>query len=640
MALGSPLHLEARRYAEEGIPIFPCVVNGKEPACEHGFEDATTDLEVIDGWWGEADYNIGLEPERAGWCVIDRDPGGLEAWNNLCMEHGYRRTTMVRTPRGGEHLYYFGSLPPSVGTEKRGLGPHIDTRGRGSYVLVPPSYVIDPVKGIDGGYVWANDEDTAPVPEWIIEACQRSAVAVETPSVIELDLPQNLARADAFLATLGETPDGERNNTAFVVACKVRELGVSPDEVYARMVAWNERCCVPPIEENELALTVGSACVNAQNAPGAFGVTSATEAFGPSLSKLVSGNAEHSSHPRFYVYSEGEQDVMPEPSWIVPDLLPDASTVMWYGETGSYKSFLALDLALGLSYGVETFGFKTEPMQVVYIAGEGPRSVSRRRRPAWKIARETEGKGLFGLMCNMPLARDPTIVAQAIEQIKAQGLKPKLIVIDTAANAMAGMNENDARDATSFIEALNELKNSFDCTVLVVHHTGKDDARGARGSSALKAGVDAAAKITATRATKAVALQIEKMKDAEERSQPWTFEGKVVGPSLVFFPTSLALHSQLTQSVNAYDKKKVGAALIELGAHGRERAVTTGVLATQMFTPEKDASPQDAQAALGRACKTLNSIARTKLQAYCDIEGSTRWWYMPNEKSPEDAPGD
>src|SRR5579872_5729053 len=131
--IGSSKHLEARRYAEDGIPVFPCRVNGKEPACANGFKDATTDLAQIDAWWSEADFNIGVEPERAGWAVVDVDPGGLEAWKTLCEEHSDWRSTRVRTPRGGLHVYYVGSLPPTAGTDKNGIAAGIDTRGRGSY---------------------------------------------------------------------------------------------------------------------------------------------------------------------------------------------------------------------------------------------------------------------------------------------------------------------------------------------------------------------------------------------------------------------------------------------------------------------------------------------------------------------------
>ncbi len=137
----SPRHTTALAYAKLGIPIFPCRVNGKRPACPNGFKDATTDEDQIHRWWSIADYNIGLEPEKAGWCVVDIDPknGGDASWEHLITElHDQVTTRTVVTPSGGRHLYFHGSLPSTVSK----LGPGIDTRGRGGYVLVPPS-VID-----------------------------------------------------------------------------------------------------------------------------------------------------------------------------------------------------------------------------------------------------------------------------------------------------------------------------------------------------------------------------------------------------------------------------------------------------------------------------------------------------------------
>ena len=213
----TPLHETARRYAEAGIPVFPCRVGGKEPATSRGFKDATTDLGQIDRWWNEADYNIGLEPEKAGWAVIDIDD--LNSWENL---NGDRPTGQnnqnelrthhrsfssdtytVGTPRGGRHLYYQGSLPASV--EKLGRG--IDTRGRGSYVLVPPCVVNG------RPYTVLDDRDPAPLPAWIAERLGHSErTRAEAPANVTWDDPETVAWAIEFIkadiAKNGEPIDG------------------------------------------------------------------------------------------------------------------------------------------------------------------------------------------------------------------------------------------------------------------------------------------------------------------------------------------------------------------------------------------------------------------------------------------------
>ena len=135
----SDKHAAARECAKAGIRCFPCVENGKPPATENGFYDATDNLEQIDAWWTEnPNYNIAICPEDAGLCVIDIDPGGEAGWIEAITDGGgHEPTYEVITPRGGRHLYFRGSLPSTANK----IAPHVDTRGVGGYVLVPPSVV-------------------------------------------------------------------------------------------------------------------------------------------------------------------------------------------------------------------------------------------------------------------------------------------------------------------------------------------------------------------------------------------------------------------------------------------------------------------------------------------------------------------
>lgn len=138
----TPRHEAALAYARSGIPIFPCIVNAKRPACENGFKDATCDIDQINAWWGRADYNIAFEPARMNWFVIDIDPrhDGDSTWEaHLSILHDTPTIRTVITPSGGRHLYFAGVIPP---TRAGVLGPGLDIRSAGGYVLMPPS-VID-----------------------------------------------------------------------------------------------------------------------------------------------------------------------------------------------------------------------------------------------------------------------------------------------------------------------------------------------------------------------------------------------------------------------------------------------------------------------------------------------------------------
>src|SRR3954470_4005267 len=120
----TPCHKAALTYAKGGVPVFPCVPGGKNPAVAGGFKGATVDTGQIDAWWTEnPGYNLAIVPEETEECVIDLDgEEGIANWEAL---GGTFDTQTVSTPHGGLHLRFKGSLPPNV----RKLGPKIDVRG-------------------------------------------------------------------------------------------------------------------------------------------------------------------------------------------------------------------------------------------------------------------------------------------------------------------------------------------------------------------------------------------------------------------------------------------------------------------------------------------------------------------------------
>jgi len=135
----SERHAMALAYAARDVPVFPCLVDRKQPATENGFKDRTTSTEQINAWWSVADYNLAIVPEDMGCFVVDIDckNDGILTWQSLVMDKPNPPTRSIITPSGGFHFYFYGSAPPSCGR----LGPGVDIRGRNSYVLVPPSIV-------------------------------------------------------------------------------------------------------------------------------------------------------------------------------------------------------------------------------------------------------------------------------------------------------------------------------------------------------------------------------------------------------------------------------------------------------------------------------------------------------------------
>jgi len=158
-----PALRSALAYAAKGWPVLPlhspigsspigpgcscgqASCGGKHPRSRHGFHDATIDPQVIKAWWARwPDAGVGIRTGSAsGLVVIDVDPahGGQASFNALLQDHGGLRQVPLRVRTGGDgwHLYFAhpgGSLPNDAG---RRLGPGLDVRGDGGYVVAPPS---------------------------------------------------------------------------------------------------------------------------------------------------------------------------------------------------------------------------------------------------------------------------------------------------------------------------------------------------------------------------------------------------------------------------------------------------------------------------------------------------------------------
>jgi hypothetical protein len=160
---------------------------------------------------------------------------------------------------------------------------------------------------------------------------------------------------------------------------------------------------------------------------------------------------------------------------------------MVYGPSNAGKTFVALDMALHIAAGKTWRDCKTIGGNVLYIAAEGGSGVLN-RLAAFNREKPDMASAPFSLL---PTCLDlhSNIDAAAICEILS-GENWALIVIDTLARSMGNGDENTAKDAASFVRSCDLIREATGAHVMVIHHTGKDEERGARGSSALRAAVD------------------------------------------------------------------------------------------------------------------------------------------------------
>ncbi len=209
----------ALQHARNGRPVFPVEVGGKRPLTRHGFQDATTDVDIIAHWWTRwPDANVAVPTGLpATFDVLDVDVtatgtgfGALRRLKRDGLLAGARR--IVETPRGGLHLYF---APTGTVRNSSLAVHHLDVRGVGGYVLTPPSMVngtayrvVEDRPGARGSLDW--------------EACRR--LLCPPRQVWQPDTPRSSTDAvDELVRWVAALPEGGRNNGLFWAACRALE---------------------------------------------------------------------------------------------------------------------------------------------------------------------------------------------------------------------------------------------------------------------------------------------------------------------------------------------------------------------------------------------------------------------------------
>lgn len=174
--------------------------------------------------------------------------------------------------------------------------------------------------------------------------------------------------------------------------------------------------------------------------------------------------------------------------WLVKRVLPADSIGMLFGGSGTFKSFIALDAALHVAHGLPWLGRQTQPGPVLYIAAEGGAGLWSRIN-AWHIARNLRWQGVP--LHVVPVAVDLHADAwRVVEAAQLAGVAPVMVIVDTLSQTYAG-EENSANEMAAYLRELGlRFRALWQCTVLLVHHSGHQATERPRGSSAIRANLD------------------------------------------------------------------------------------------------------------------------------------------------------
>ena len=203
--------------------------------------------------------------------------------------------------------------------------------------------------------------------------------------------------------------------------------------------------------------------------------------------------------------------------WFIKDWVPRDGAISIYGPSGVGKSFYALAMSLELARGGNFASYKVDPARVLYVAAERPIE-QRDRLEAWQLHHDKDAPSTFQLLAASPQLTNEVEVQELIKIVKENSAQ--VVVLDTFARMTLGMEENSSSSMGVAMGALDRIREATNGgVVIVVHHTGKDSSKGARGSTAFLAALDVGIELSGN--SKAIEARVKTTNLGAEPMPEW-----------------------------------------------------------------------------------------------------------------------
>lgn len=532
----------AQWMASKGITAFIVDANSKRPLGGNSwYVRNTTDPQQLAEWFDmepNCNYGLWLGKEHV---VIDLDvkhgtdgDTGIDQFNAICAENGIENflfefdTLMVKTPRGGYHLYF---KTPRPCANKNEFPNMIDVRGAVGYVVGPGCYVDE--KGVKGGYEVVNpDMPIMDIPEFLLQYLVSPGIKDPNHHVplIDLDLEENVAQAVEYLRVAPSAVEGENGDDyTYSVCCQLRDFAIS-EEMALKLFhesEWNTRCD-PPWDLDHLEIKIRNSYSFAQNRPGAKAVTyertklmagrpaggwgavitdeQVAAMFGTKKLSLVVDNTADEEDGIPTDVPDDEADPMAEfqeneqlwygiqdfaaidkvREYLVKDWLIAHGITALLAKRGTGKSTIALDLAMHLAKDMEWWGLRImEGWKVIYICGEDDEGMILNVR-AWA---KYNDRGLpdndrFLVAKDIVKMTNKTELRLRLREMKDwAGDARCLIILDTWARATAGYSSNTQEEMDTAYENAEMVAAALSGPMIACFHPPKDGRMTIRGSA-------------------------------------------------------------------------------------------------------------------------------------------------------------
>ena len=454
--------------------------------------------------------------------AVDIDPrnGGASTFNREWKERLSEDLTLVsQTASGGAHLIY--ALPEGVRLKSRAnaFGQGVDLKtGSGAYLVAPGSVIRDNPDHphCDGEYTWLRERPITLMPGILIEHVGQATsekskhagerLAEETDGALE--------QAEKWLREHApEAEQGERDNTAYTVACKLYDFGLADSTVLGLMLEWNETKCSPPLELHDIERVASSGGRNRQKP---IGVDRTTDGFDRE-------EIDESKHPHRRArdaeddkkdedgtkpfvslatpFSFPDSATIDPPDWIVEGLAARGEVSALTGPGGVAKSTWSLHAAVAAVTGRSNIcGFQIARRGRAWVWNQEDSLDAMNARTlaimqGWNISRvdllDEDGNPMLFLNSGRGRGKRLTLVERKGDFLKPTDDLKRLI--DTAVHESADLisldplislheaKENSNEEMREVFDYLADAAHDANCAILALCHTGKPDKKSSTG---------------------------------------------------------------------------------------------------------------------------------------------------------------
>lgn len=438
----------ALRYAADGFAVFPVYepigvgacscgksgCRGKHPRTSNGVSDATTDAEMIKGWWTKwPAASIGVATgKKSSLFVVDLDgSAGITSGKRLGLA-----SRVCALTGNGKQLFYATTealLKNSVKT----LADGIDTRGEGGYVVVPPSIHPNGKK-----YCW----ETLPLTRSALSTLP--VLFTEQISTRKYSLAPR--KPDGWIAdALKGMKNGNIDNTLVSVLGRLRRDGYSSTDAVVLIAPHAERAGATPGHLEEKAEHVWRTYPAALSAAPEPTKAETIDTFLTDVKKV---------------------------EWICEPIIAEKSIVFVAGLPETCKTWLTMDLAVqsARKFGMWLGLFPVSSQRVLFIDQERFKGETQRRFNALiaasSLSRADLHQSLF-IKCGTTIKLDNEASYQSF-RVELLDLKPTIIIVDSFAT-FHGSPENDRMAIQNVMNRIKALRDEIGCSFVFINHESK-----------------------------------------------------------------------------------------------------------------------------------------------------------------------